>query len=141
MSTHTLIYTSVANQKMADNELKELLKKSRANNSSLEITGMLLYLDPFFIQVLEGDEVVINKAFDTIKQDPRHYKVSIIYKKLIPHRLFPDWTMGFNKITKESIEKIEGYSDYLQKPSIEFFNRSPNKVFELLNLFKREILF
>lgn len=42
MSTHTLIYTSVANQKMADNELKELLKKSRANNSSLEITGMLL---------------------------------------------------------------------------------------------------
>lgn len=141
MSTHTLIYTSVASQKMADNELKELLKKSRANNTSLDITGMLLYLDPFFIQVLEGDESVINKAFDTIKKDPRHYKVSIIYKKLIPDRLFPDWTMGFNKITRENIEKIEGHSDFLQKPSIEFFNKSPNKVFELLDMFKREILF
>jgi hypothetical protein len=126
---------------MADNELKALLNKSRTNNSSLGITGMLLYLDPFFIQVLEGDETVINKAFDTIKKDPRHYKVSIIYKKLIPQRLFPDWTMGFNKITREIIEKIEGHSDFLQKPSIEFFNKSPNKVFELLDMFKREILF
>lgn len=141
MSTHTLIYTSVASQKMTDNDLKDLLKKSRANNSSLGITGMLLYLDPFFIQVIEGDEMVIDKAFDTIKKDPRHYKVSIIYKKLIPRRLFPDWTMGFNKVNRESIEKIEGYSDFLQKPSIEFFNKSPNKVFELLDMFKRETLF
>lgn len=141
MSTHTLIYTSVASQKMTDNDLKELLKKSRENNSLLDITGMLLYLDPFFIQVLEGDEMMIDKAFDTIKEDPRHYKVSIIYKKLIPSRLFPDWTMGFNKVNRESIEKIEGYSDFLQKPSIEFFNKSPNKVFELLDMFKREILF
>jgi hypothetical protein len=141
MSTHTLIYTSVASHKMTDNDLKELLKKSRENNSFLDITGMLLYLDPFFIQVLEGDEMIIDKAFDTIKEDPRHYKVSIIYKKLIPRRVFPDWTMGFNKVNRESIEKIEGYSDFLQKPSIEFFNKSPNKVFELLDMFKREILF
>lgn len=141
MQTHTLIYTSVASQKMTDSDLKALLKTSRANNASLGITGMLLYLDPFFIQVLEGDEDVINQAFQTIKNDMRHHKVSIIYKKLISHRLFPDWTMGFNKINRESIENLEGYSDFLQKPSIEFFSQSPNKVIELLNLFKRELLF
>lgn len=141
MQTHTLIYTSVASQKMTDSDLKTLLKTSRANNASLGITGMLLYLDPFFIQVLEGDEDVINQAFQTIKNDLRHHKVSIIYKKLINHRLFPDWTMGFNKVSRESIENLEGYSDFLQKPSIEFFSQSPNKVIELLTLFKRELLF
>jgi hypothetical protein len=52
---------------MSDDNLKDLLKKSRAKNETLNITGMLLYLDPFFIQVLEGEgrwcinKVIINQ--------------------------------------------------------------------------------
>jgi hypothetical protein len=47
MSLYCLVYTSISNQKMSDDNLKDLLKKSRLKNETLNITGMLLYLDPF----------------------------------------------------------------------------------------------
>jgi hypothetical protein len=141
MSLHTLVYTSVTQQKIQDDTLKDILEKSRQKNASQGITGMLLYMDPYFIQVLEGEEAIISAAFDKIKQDARHHKVSILYKQPIAERSFSQWSMGFNKVAQEQIGDIEGLSDYLQRPQAEFFADSPNKVFELLNLFRREILF
>ena len=102
---------------------------------------MLLYLDPFFMQVLEGEEATVNKLFDLIKQDSRHHKVSLIYKKPIEERYFSNWTMGFSKIGHVKLVIMEGFSDFLQKPTSEFFSTSPSKVDELLYKFKHEILF
>ena len=75
MSLFCLVYTSLANQKMSDDNLKDLLKKSRLKNETLNITGMLLYLDPFFIQILEGEEAIVNETYNIIKQDSRHVQV------------------------------------------------------------------
>ena len=102
---------------------------------------MLLYLDPFFMQVLEGQEATVNKLFNLIKQDSRHHKVSLIYKKPIEERYFSNWTMGFSKIGHEKLVTMEGFSDFLQKPTAEFFSNSPSTVNELLYKFKHEILF
>ncbi len=102
---------------------------------------MLLYLDPFFMQVLEGEEAMVNDLFNLIKQDSRHHKVSLIYKKPIEERYFSNWTMGFSKISHENIAIMEGFSDFLQRPTAEFFSNSPSKVEELLYKFKHEILF
>jgi Sensors of blue-light using FAD len=141
MSCYTLVYTSVANQKMSDEHLKALLKKARKKNEQLNITGMLLYLDPYFIQVLEGEEATISGVFDTIKEDKRHDKVSIIYKKPAEERCFDNWTMGFNKVENENMAAIDGFSEFLQQPNQDFFKKSPNRVTELLHMFKKEILF
>jgi hypothetical protein len=138
---HCLVYTSMASQKMSDDNLKYFLQVIRHKNQLRQVTGMLLYLDPFFIQALEGEEAVINQLFDVIKKDSRHNKVSLVYKKPIPERHFANWTMGFSKISYEDIETLDGFSEFLQKPSIEFFNRSGNEVDELLYKFKYEILF
>jgi len=81
MSLYCVVYTSIANQKMSDDDLKDLLKKIRKRNESSHVTGMLLYLDPFFMQVFEGQEATVNRLFNFIKQDSRHHKVSLIYKK------------------------------------------------------------
>jgi hypothetical protein len=78
MSLYCLVYTSIASQKMSDDNLKDLLKKSRLKNETKNVTGMLLYLDPFFIQILEGEEAIVNESFNIIKQDSRHHKVKII---------------------------------------------------------------
>ena len=83
----------------------------------------------------------LNIEFNFIKQDSRHHKVSLIYKKPIEERYFPNWTMGFSKITHENISTMEGFSDFLQKPTAEFFSNSPSTVNELLYKFKHEILF
>ena len=145
MSLHCLVYTSIANQKMSDDNLKDLLKKSRVKNERKNVTGMLLYLDPFFIQILEGEEAVINESFNIIKQDSRHHKVKIIYKKPIEERSFPNWTMGFNKISDENVEAVEGFSDFWQRPISGFFSKSPSeiekKLEQFLDMFKHETLF
>jgi hypothetical protein len=126
---------------MSDDNLKDLLKKTRKKNEARHVTGMLLYLDPFFMQVLEGEETMVNELFNLIKQDSRHHKVSLIYKKPKEERYFSNWTMGFSKIGHEKLVIMEGFSDFLQKPTAEFFSNSPSKVDELLYKFKHEILF
>lgn len=137
----TLIYTSVASQRLTDDALKALLQQARAANASRDVTGMLLYLDPYFIQVLEGEEPIVADLYERIRLDSRHQKVSLIYRKPIKQRLFGDWTMGFNKVSHQALHSLEGFSDFLQRPSAEFFTQSPNRVLDLLHLFKREVLF
>ena len=145
MSLYCLVYTSLANQKMSDDNLKDLLKKSRLKNERKNVTGMLLYLDPFFIQILEGEEAIINESFNIIKQDSRHHKVKIIYKKPIEERSFPNWTMGFNKISDENVDAVEGFSDFWQRPTSDFFSDSPSETEKMLekflDMFKHETLF
>jgi len=145
MSLYCLVYTSIANQKMSDDNLKDLLKKSRVKNERKNVTGMLLYLDPFFIQILEGEAAIVNESFNIIKQDSRHHQVKIIYKKPIEERSFPNWTMGFNKINDENLEAVEGFSDFLRRPTSDFFSDSPSKTEKMLekflDMFKHETLF
>ena len=50
-----LIYASSATKAMSQDELKALLAKARTNNQRDNITGMLLYNDGNFLQVLEGE--------------------------------------------------------------------------------------
>jgi hypothetical protein len=138
MSLCFLVYTSVSNQRMSDDELKDMLKISREKNKASGVTGILLYLDPFFIHVLEGEDTVISQVFDCIKKDPRHHKASPIYKESIQKRHFKNWTMGFEQINSE---KLEGFSDALQKTNSELLKVYPDKVCELLDKFKHEILF
>ncbi len=140
-----LVYASVSNKRWSDDDLKKLLKKllkkSRKNNEAKNITGMLLYLDPYFMQVLEGDEHIVHASYKKIKRDPRHHKVSLLYLKPIAERSFSNWTMGFNKISHNDAIEIEGFSDFLLTPLHEFISHSAGVVDELLHRFKRETLF
>jgi hypothetical protein len=53
--------------------------------------------------------------------------------------------MGFNKISDEHVEMIEGFTDFLQQPTATFFDNSHSeiekKLEEILNMFKQETLF
>lgn len=102
---------------------------------------MLLYLDPYFLQILEGEEHTIHESFHKIKNDPRHHKVSMLYQKPITERSFFNWTMGFNKITRDQAMEIEGFSDFLLSPTHQMVSHSPGIVDELLHKFKSETLF
>ena len=73
MSIYCLVFTSVATRKISDEDLKGLLDKSRQYNLALNITGMLLYLDPYFMQILEGDESIIDEKFKKISNDEMHH--------------------------------------------------------------------
>ena len=138
MSLHCLIYTSVAKEKMTDNCLKSLLDRARPKNSALDITGMLLYLDPYFVQVLEGEINAINEAFKKISKDPIHHKVSLIFKKPISERSFSNWVMGFNKVSHEYSDSFMSLDAFYKS---ENFRKKPKEIIELLEMFRYETLF
>ena len=138
MSIYCLVFTSVATRKISDEDLKGLLAKSRQYNLALNITGMLLYLDPYFMQILEGDESIIDEKFKKISNDEMHHKVSLTYKQPIEERSFSKGTMGFNKIGIEYFEDAENLIEIYKNDA---FKKHPKEVIELLKMFNDETLF
>ncbi|GAA0858412.1 BLUF domain-containing protein [Aliiglaciecola litoralis] len=105
-----LLYTSVAKKELEQHELEGLLAQSRANNAQADVTGLLLYRNGCFMQVLEGPESKVDTLYASISADTRHKNVFLLYESAISERDFAQWSMAFNG--NES-EKVEGLSDFL----------------------------
>ena len=103
-----LIYTSASSHMLTDQELIEILVVARNNNHRLGITGILLYVEGVFFQVLEGPEQEIDYIYNRISQDKRHRRISMVISEPIEHRDFPEWKMGF--VTLEPPRDHSGYS-------------------------------
>lgn len=113
-----LLYLSVANGLMNDDELAALLSKSRVNNQRKQLTGVLLYGNGRFIQLLEGSEDQVKRTFGIIKSDTRHLDITVIASGDIGERCFPEWFMGFKAFRAESYATMEGFLD-LSREAIE----------------------
>ena len=117
-----IIYISSATKDMNEKDLLELLEESRRNNKKYNVTGMLLYKNGAFLQVLEGDEKYLDEIYKTILQDERNTGHYLIERKEITQRQFPDWSMGFEDLTHHGIDELEGYSDIFKK------KKSPHEI-------------
>lgn len=113
MSLFTLVYVSIAVKEMSDDDLLLILEKSRSFNAENGITGLLLYKDSFFIQVLEGEENIIDALFERIKVDDRHFNVLLILRKPIIERSFESWAMGFKSPNLDALKQLPNFSDYM----------------------------
>lgn len=110
MELHEIAYTSRAVHLMSDTELDGLLEIARAKNARLGITGMLLYKDLSFLQVLEGDRSTISEVLDTIRQDMRHQNLRVLADRPLMGRNFSDWSMGFTRLDGEVDGLPDGFS-------------------------------
>ncbi len=110
-----LIYVSTALFPMTDEALIELLCQSRIRNERNHITGLLLYIDGQFMGVLEGNEASVMKIFASIERDARHKSIDMIRAEHIPHRDFPDWTIGFKTLDKLDPSTTPGYTRFLEQ--------------------------
>jgi hypothetical protein len=106
------IYASAATRPFEAPELAELLQKAREANERLGVTGMLLYAEGSFFQILEGPADVLYPLYQKIDRDQRHAQVTKIIWEPIPQRSFDDWTMGFYKVSRKELEGIAGVNDF-----------------------------
>ena len=88
-----LVYASRANPLQAE-EVMDLLQGARQNNQKRGITGLLLYGQELFLQVLEGERGAVNELFRAIVTDERHNDVTILEARTISARDFSAWAMG-----------------------------------------------
>ncbi|CAN5591030.1 MAG: BLUF domain-containing protein [Actinomycetota bacterium] len=139
-SLFSLTYVSSAVRPFSREELDELLAVSRENNARLGITGMLLYKDGNFMQVLEGDEGEVRALYGKISSDPRHGGEMTLHKSHSDGRSFPDWTMGFQNLDSPEARSSPGYSEFLNSPLTgQEFSNNPSRSQKLLLTFKRSM--
>lgn len=106
---HQLIYSSHATVPFEAHHLEWLLSQARTFNGAHSITGILLYSNAQFLQVLEGEEAVVRALFTRIQRDPRHRDVLIHADKAITQRAFPDWHMVFQALPPQQFVQLAGY--------------------------------
>lgn len=106
---HHIIYLSWAATPFTDAQLQKLLVLARRRNTELAITGLLLYGNERFMQVLEGDEENVRTLYEQIKRDPRHRDVIAYADKPIAQRAFAEWAMAFQPGSPQQVAELPGY--------------------------------
>lgn len=136
MSLIRLVYLSAASNDFSQKELNELLEISCRNNEANNITGMLLYRDGDFLQILEGEQDSVLSTYNRIHKDPRHHGLLQLDKSEIHERGFPKWSMGFKRLDKTNTPSVfvDFFDRNFNQDSIS--NRS-NEALTFLNSFKQ----
>lgn len=119
---HELIYTSFATIEMDENDLANLLERSREKNVRLNISGLLVSYKREFIQLLEGEKSDIFSLYETICKDERNQQNQLLWDGEIEERSFTDWSMAFLNVKDIDKSKLKAYSTFLQEgvPSLHF---------------------
>jgi hypothetical protein len=106
---HHLIYLSQATVPFDESQLAYLLAKAREFNTRHRLTGILLYGNDQFFQVLEGEAATVHGLYDRICQDPRHRNVTTYADKAITGRSFADWHMAYQALPPQQFLEFAGY--------------------------------
>jgi hypothetical protein len=113
MALIQLIYSSM----LAGNDesvIQPIHASALRHNKENSITGMLLFYQGYFLQVLEGERNDVMSTYLRICQDPRHSKVRTLLEQNTKDRQFPTWLMGFRNINKTYLNEFPEYKPYCE---------------------------
>jgi hypothetical protein len=132
-----LIYVSTSMTPFTDAELMDLLTLSRGRNHAVGVTGMLLYNDGNWMQVLEGPHGAVRETYSRIRIDPRHQDVTKVVEDDVSERSFDQWSMGFRNLSLADANAIPGFSDFMNRGlDRRGFRPDPSGCMELLTMFR-----
>ena len=92
---HRLAYVSSSSTPLALDMLSDILEVSRQNNKRDGISGVLMYHDRTFFQILEGERLVVEDCYGRIARDFRHTDLEIVIDEAIDERSFAKWAMRY----------------------------------------------
>jgi hypothetical protein len=130
MSFTQLIYTSILNGN-DESVLTSIHSHAVRNNTSVTITGMLIYYKGCFLQVLEGDKKTVHSVFEKIKEDTRHQNVHLLLEKEVEERFFSHWNMGYKYLQEDEMLLLPVYKNYLES-EMPTMKQNPEMALEIL---------
>ncbi len=110
-----LLYISYAASNLKLEDVRAILKVSRAQNKAHDITGVLIHGGGMFMQILEGPEPAVLQLYVNITRDKRNHDARIVLITPTDTRLFDSWAMGnidcepqtFERLAKLRSQKLE----------------------------------
>jgi len=106
---HYLIFISLATKLFTEDEINDIVIPGRKNNAANNVTGLLLYSEGVFMQIIEGSKTDVAETYKRIAADTRHKKVVVIVEGEHDTRTFPGLDMAYSLANKDFVEKMEGY--------------------------------
>lgn len=110
-----LIYVSNSPAPLDAAELDRILESAVRHNTPQQVTGMLLYVNGSFMQVLEGEEAAVKETYGRIAKDPRHTNIFILEQGPIAARSFDRWSMGFRRLGQAEADQHPNYAPFFQQ--------------------------
>lgn len=104
-----VIYSSQATVPMSVADLEKILVDARAGNERRGVTGVLVYVDGFFLQILEGPKDTVQGLVSSIARDSRHSSLQVFHEAEIAQPLFSTWRMAFVSPTPDQVAAWAGH--------------------------------
>jgi hypothetical protein len=89
-------------------QVQEIAHASAKRNAASNLTGVLLFVQNHFVQVLEGNDKAIEETFERICCDLRHTNVRLVDLASVKERMFPEWGMKVLSETQETSVALRG---------------------------------
>lgn len=131
------IYASAAIDEIGQRDLANILEEARERNTAKDITGMLVFHEGAFLQVLEGPAAAVETLVKAIKRDPRHGAFRLLLADTIEDREFEEWSMGFVD-TSGVARDLPGFVDY--RFELDAAIRNKNEAKKVLERFRDGML-
>jgi hypothetical protein len=126
--TYQIIYSSQASVAMSVDDLEKILLDARSGNEARKVTGVLVYVDGVFLQILEGAKDTVLGLMRNITRDSRHSSVKVIHEAEVDQPMFGSWRMAFLSATPEQVAiwaSLEGSASI--EEILEGIQRTPHR--------------
>jgi Sensors of blue-light using FAD len=107
----SILYVSVADPALVSDDIYQLVGNAQDRNRADGISGIMLYNGSNFMQLIEGDPVVIDACFNRIAQDQRHSGVVTLRNDPVAVREFPEWAMRYSLVEQPVQSTLDAVRD------------------------------
>jgi hypothetical protein len=100
-----ILYCSLATEPFSTSALDKLVQHAGSLNKLDRITGMLMYGDGVFLQLLEGPPEAIGQLWSRLLRDKRHYgMVQLYHRREVEARVCDNWAMRL--VSREEVTAL-----------------------------------
>lgn len=129
---YAISYVSTATKDLPEQGINDIMNETNEYNKGEEISGILLYNERNFFQLLEGEKEVIEELYEKIFADSRHHNIIKFLEKETFKPSFEGYLTGFitdsNKYDQSQLKKYLQYIEVLDPQS----QKSIKRVIELM---------
>lgn len=112
---YAISYVSSAKNNISEKEVEEILDSAEEYNNTGDITGLLLFSEGNFFQVIEGEEKKVRELFENIKNDERHTNIIKLFEKPIHKPAFDGYRSDYvTENTKFNSAKLRDYHRHVE---------------------------
>ena len=113
---YSICYVSTADSTVTSENVHTVFDGIIDKNLERSITGILLFSQGNFMQIMEGELDKLSELYQAIQEDPRHHHLIEILSTPIKDRIFENYQTGFSIVNDpESRFKLQVYLRWIEE--------------------------